>query len=175
MLLGLLVAAIETVQQFEAYCRDRILDPTSMTTTTFADAPSEDAADLVVGHSLLGSPLEDREPVVRTRSVQTTAGDLGRLVAGLLDPGSDRLETGPAALDQLCVQAVQSATGLGLSVHFERTPEGPRMQLAESHNGVGCLVRAYGRTQSGIIVLFNAETGPEAALRIAQLALGGGC
>ena len=40
-------------------------------------------------------------------------------------------------------------------------------------DGVGVLMRWYPQSQRGIVVLFNGESGPEAALRIAHLALGG--
>lgn len=171
LLLGLLVAAIETMQPFEKYCRERIIEPAEMPDTDFVTAATDES--LVVGHSLLGSAVEPVRQGIGTQAVRTTAHDLGSLVAALLDAATDRLETGDRPVGQLCARARRTATGLGLSVHFETTAAGPRLQMAENRNGIGCLIRGYEDTGNGVVILFNAETGTEAALRIAQLALGG--
>ena len=47
------------------------------------------------------------------------------------------------------------------------------MELTDVVDGVGVLMRWYPQSRRGVVILFNGEMGPEAALRIAHVALGG--
>jgi CubicO group peptidase (beta-lactamase class C family) len=168
---------------FPEYCREHLLGPLAFDATvlaTRADAPP----DACTGHTLLGSPVgpaapDQHPPRSASRSAMltyTTAHDMARLVACLLETpnagGGDRVlsEDGRAAL----LDAMDRELGrLGLGVQAAPTGCGPRVQVADVTAGVGCLIRWYPEGRCGVVVLFNSETGPPAALRIAALALGG--
>jgi hypothetical protein len=97
----------------------------------------------------------------------STAGrdrEQGRAPSAVLAPESIARVTGVGEFD---------LAGLGLQVHVRQTDDGMCVQVADVTGGCGCLMRWYPEHGNGVVILFNSETGPEAALRIAQLALGG--
>jgi hypothetical protein len=163
------IVANGVVEDFRAYCEHTFIGPLEMNATDVAVRSGTDDA-VVIGHSMLGTPVQRRE--MRRDVVLTTAPDLGRLVAGLLDD-SGPLGLGRPALRRICRQAEGRSGGLGLDVQFTFSDDGPRMELAEHRAGIGCLVRAYADNRSAVVILFNSETGREAALQLAQRALGG--
>jgi len=63
--------------------------------------------------------------------------------------------------------------GLGLALDVRKTEHGTRLQVADVVSGTGCLMRWYPENKSGIVVLYNSETGRQAAECIALIALGG--
>jgi hypothetical protein len=53
------------------------------------------------------------------------------------------------------------------------TPHGRCVEIVDLGDGCGSLVRWYPAERCGIVILFNSDTGIDAARRIAHLALGG--
>ncbi len=95
----------------------------------------------------------------------------GHAISGVLNeqpPGVLR-----APLEDMLASRRLQQLGLGLEVHLDQTVAGPRMQVIENNDGIGMLMRWYPESGNGIVVLFNSENGPEAAIRIAHEALGG--
>ncbi|UCD75000.1 MAG: serine hydrolase [Phycisphaerales bacterium] len=170
-----LAVEMASEEDFSRYCRRNILTPLGMTDTVFEAPKEEEPPRLAVGHSRLGTPTEPL-PVVagKTAMICTTAGDLGQLVASLMSGPSSPIPV----LDQDELERVGSLQealpgGLGLAFRIRQTPYGRCVDMTGNANGVGCLVRFYPRRGVGTVVLFNSETGLEAARRIAHLALGG--
>jgi len=163
-------------QSFAAYCRDRIFQPAGMVRTSVLARTDRDDM-LAVGHTALGSPLATptlRE-AQRVGAVQSTAADLGQFVAMMMDRHAENAialaqqEQRDRALELIADYGRE----LGLSVHVSQTSYGMRVQMADEAGGMGSLVRWHPNTGRGIVVLYNATHGREAALRVAHLVLGG--
>lgn len=174
---SLLCFAVEVAAEssYPRYCRQEILAPLGMDNTSFGSPEEEDESRLAVGHSRLGTPTS---PLPRSgsvgASVLTSAGDLGRLIAGLMTDQSTALPRIDG--DQLKrVGAMQDALpgGLGLAIYVRSTPSGLCAEVTGNSNGVGCLARFYPEKNVGVAIMFNSETGLDAARRLAHLALGG--
>ena len=170
-----LAVELSSEEGFSRYCSRHILTPLSMTETMFNPPEGDGPPRIAVGHSHLGTPT-DPLPVQagRTATLYTTAGDVGRLIGGLMTdtaPQVPRLDR-----EQIVrVGSLQEALpgGLGLKFWIRQTSFGSCVEMTGNANGVGCLVRFYPQRGMGAVVLFNSETGLEAARRIAHLALGG--
>ncbi|MCP3904341.1 MAG: beta-lactamase family protein [Planctomycetes bacterium] len=182
----LLRAAVELAsrERFEGYCRDHLLTPLAMTETRVAsDTDPLGPARRAVHHGPLGSPLAVDDRGHRAgRRVDTTAGDLARLLGAMIvasdptgeGPGRDARDVIPGDTATRIVTVAELELGrLGLGVRSTPTRIGPRVDVADVTNGAGCLMRWYPQERCGVVVLFNSEAGTDAALRIAALALGG--
>ncbi|MHC5114107.1 MAG: serine hydrolase domain-containing protein [Planctomycetota bacterium] len=175
----LLRAAVELAsrERFEGYCRDHLLAPLEMSETWVAsDRHHDRPARRAVHHGPLGSPLViDDESRRAGRRVDTTAGDLARLLAAMIEAEAGRAPDvlpGDTANRIIGVAEMELAR-LGLGVRSTTTSFGPRVDVADVTDGAGCLMRWYPTERCGVVVLFNAEAGTDAALRIAAMALGG--
>jgi CubicO group peptidase (beta-lactamase class C family) len=157
-----LAIEVETAERFDRYCRQNVLRPSGVAEADFV--PAGQTTRQVTGHSLLGTPL-DLAPA--DGELRTSAGDLANLVASL--HGDRPL----ASLADELTKVGALGDRLGLRLLTLDTRDGVRMEIAGSHAGQGCLVRWYPEHGSGVVILFNAEDGGEAAERIAHLALGG--
>lgn len=153
----------------------RVFDPAGLAATRLAVPAEIDRA--IVGYSALGSPVPiGRDAIRRTgrRAWSTTASDLARLmIAAGVAPASSDLEEAQARRRFLDAIGFRP-DGLGLHVDSAETREGLRLQVADVTGGCGCLMRWYPTRGDGVVVVFNASPGTEAALRLAQQALGGG-
>ena len=174
----LLQSAVEELshQTFFTYCRLNLFDPLLLDSTKFLLA-DEGGENPVTGHTRLGTPIESVVDKRRLNLIMyTTAPDLGRLLEAMfLDKElakGDRLLPDGLISESLGTVALKEH-GLGLGVQIQSTQDGLCMQLADNIGGMGVLMRWYPRARSGVVVMFNSETGPEAALHIAHLALGG--
>lgn len=173
----LLQTAVEIAseQTFYDYCRTNLFDPLLLDETDFL-RHDENGEKQAVGHTRLGTPIEltvDRS--WRTPSVFTTAPDMGRLIEALLnrEQMSEQAAVPDKSLDQALGSMAYQLIQHGIGVHISRMKQGPCVQLADNIGGTGCLIRWYADAGKGIVVMFNSETGPEAAMHIAHLALGG--
>jgi hypothetical protein len=107
-----------------------------------------------------------------------SAEDLAKIVTLMISADSSRTDVTHAGLnpDPIAILArvnslAPGSAGLGVQVlQFET---GRRVQVLEVGDGVGCLMRWHPRHGSGVVILFNAECGGNAALRLAHIALGG--
>lgn len=178
----MLQSAVEELshQTFFTYCQLSLFDPLMLESTKFLlgnDAGGTGGETPVVGHTRLGSPIASAVDARRMNPIlYTTAPDLGRLLEAMfmdkqLDKG-DRLLPDGLISESLGPVAARE-NGLGLGVQIQSTPAGRCVQLADNIGGMGLLMRWYPKAQSGVVVMFNSETGPEAALHIANIALGG--
>ena len=164
---------------------------------------SDDDHGIAIGHSKLGSPMNpapQAEELFRGGALYTTAGDLAKLMLEIMRDGEpvdsivanqpDRQDQARSArplavnrsMGTVCSPAVFSLVskvndevprGLGLALDVRKTEHGTRVQVADLVSGIGCLMRWYPENKSGIVVLYNSETGRQAAECIAQIALGG--
>jgi len=179
----LLMSAVEATsgETFINYCRNRLFSPLLMDDTDFLrdDDPGRKPA---VGHTVLGTPIESTvDGQWRTPAVYTTAPDMGRLIEALtsgaaMDESPDRAAGGPASfasVDESLRSMASVLERLGYGVQVSQSKAGPCIDVADCRGGMGCLVRWYPKSGRGVAIMFNAETGPDAALRIAHLALGG--
>lgn len=173
----LLQTAVEIASQqtFYEYCRSRLFDPLLLEKTDFL-RHDENGEKQAVGHTRLGTPIEttvDRS--WRTPFVLTTAPDMGRLIVALLnrDQMSEQTAVPALSLARALGPTAYRLIQHGIGVHISRMKQGPCVQLADNFGGTGCLIRWYADAGTGIVVMFNSETGPEAAMHIAHLALGG--
>ena len=76
-------------------------------------------------------------------------------------------------LDDLRRMQTLLPAGLGLNLRVDACPDGAFVTVTGNANGQGCLMRFRPASGTGVVVLFNSESGDEAARRIAHLALGG--
>jgi hypothetical protein len=152
--------------------------------------PADDAggASVSAGHTRFGTPIAPGHEA-RSRDgipLHVCAVDLARLIAALmpeLAPGTGEVvdddgESDPPisreAIERLHHIALHDPPRLGLAVHAEQTDAcGLRLQVADVDAGLGCLLRWYPEHRRGVVIMFNGETGDDAALRLAQRALGG--
>lgn len=165
----------------------RILRPLRMTSTLML-RPTSQRFDLAVGHTEYGTPYRSdlatpRKPV---DPIFSTAGDVAALVAALLNSGEidkDGL-LGPSSIEAMATPGLPLAPmdtstdsgqsrGFGLGVMVIDTPHGRCLEIIDLEDGCGSLIRWYPAEQRGIVILFNSDTGVDAAKRIAHLALGG--
>jgi CubicO group peptidase (beta-lactamase class C family) len=167
-------------ETFINYCRKRLFSPLLMDDTDFVrddDAGRKPA----VGHTVLGTPIESTvDGQWRAPIVTTTAPDMGRLIeafsGGAATDESPERGGGPSpftSIDESLRSMASTLDRLGYGVQVTRTMAGPCIDVADCRGGMGCLVRWYPQAGRGVAIMFNAETGPDAALRIAHLALGG--
>ncbi len=167
------IAAVEAVsgQPFGAYCRQQIFAPLALAETWF-ELPGEAQTRVAIGHSRLSTPVNRTATTGHASgSVYSTAGDLAQLLAQLMF----QPQAQPATLlnNPAVMTLAQFGNEFGLRSSFDETAGAVRMELIDVVDGVGVLMRWYPQSQRGVVILFNGETGVEAALRIAHLALGG--
>lgn len=168
------IAAVEAVsgQPFSTYCRQRIFAPLGLD-EMWLDLPREAQTRLALGHSRLGTPIDPilaMDPAA-AGSMYFTARDLAQIMASLTfqrQSSESNLLDNPAIMN-----LARFGNELGLRSTFDEAPGAVRLELTDVVDGVGVLMRWYPQLGRGIVVLFNGETGPDAALRIAHLALGG--
>ena len=168
------IAAIEAVsgRPFSTYCRQRIFTPLGLN-ETWIDLPLEAQPRLAVGHSRLGTPVEhifamDR---VTAGSVYCTASDLAQVIVPLMfqpQASDSKLLNAPAIM-----HLARFGNDFGLRSTFDQAAGAVRLELTDVVDGMGVLMRWYPQHRRGVVVLFNSETGLDAALRIAHTALGG--
>jgi hypothetical protein len=182
--MSLLRLAIEIVsgQSFADYCRSNVMLPLGMADSTF-DRSADDVQTLVNGHTPLGTivPCDQLPDGTPEASVMyTSAADLGLLIEAMLraDHGEEAApSTNADPIDMLArvnlLAPRDAASNAGLGVEVQPLSTGRRVQVFEITDGVGCLMRWYPRTRSGIVVLFDSAIGGPAAMRLAHLALGG--
>jgi hypothetical protein len=96
--------------------------------------------------------------------LEVLLGNEQRLAAAGLTPAA----AGDAA--RLCAAARLPS---GLQVTIAPTGDDLRLQLVEVSAGAGFLMRWFPSRGNGVVVVFNAATGPDAAARLAHIALGG--
>ncbi len=182
---GYLRLAIELAAQrsFSAYCCQEILEPMKMMQTGFspaaapvdaAESATSDPIGLVIGHSLLGSPMQPdpaSDDLAPGHRLYSTAQDLARLIASAM--AVDDNTFAHRALE--AVKKVDGAVpgGLRLAIDFKRVEGETRVQVSDTSAGMGCLMRWYPASRDGIVILYNSATGADAADRIAHIALGG--
>jgi CubicO group peptidase (beta-lactamase class C family) len=189
-----LAMEMATSQPFPEYCEESILKPLDMTQSAFTSSEPADNS-LAIGHSKLGSPMNpppQSDELMRGGAIYTTATDLAKLVKEMMRDGDaiDQIaaDSSPrtqmdgannvrvsshAAISMVSAVSEQTPRGLGLALDVRKTNYGTRVQVADVASGIGCLMRWYPESQCGVIVLFNSETGFDAAERIAHLAIGG--
>ena len=157
-------------------CQLGLFDPLLLESTKFI-LVGERGENPVIGHTRLGTPIESAvDERWQNSIVYTTSPDLGRLLEAMFQDRElakgDRLLPDGLISESLGMVALKEH-GLGLGVQIQSTKDGPCLQLADNIGGMGVLMRWYPKARSGVVVMFNSETGPEAALHIAHLALGG--
>jgi len=176
-MLELLYVSVEIAsgKPFGHYCRDRILVPLKLRDTGLELRP-QTVERLTANHSVLGTA---HPPALSNgtgpAAAFTTVTDLARLLEVMVPR-----TTPPVAsvLPRHGAARIADAGGLdlgrlGLALRSDETASGLRVQAADVTGDAGCLMRWYPDSRVGIVVLFNSSTGRPAALRIAQLALGG--
>ncbi len=169
------IAAVEAVsgQPFGAYCRQQIFAPLGLDETWF-ELPGEAQTRVAIGHSRLSTPVNSAPTTDHDSAsglVYSTAGDLAQLLAQLMFQPQSQSAT---LLNNAAVMTLaRFGNEFGLRSSFDEPAGAVRMELTDVVDGVGVLMRWYPQSQRGVVILFNGETGPEAALRIAHLALGG--
>ena len=169
------IAAVEAVsgQPFSTYCRQRIFAPLGLN-ETWIGLPRDAQTRLAVGHSRLSTPVEQilaADPGA-AGSVYCTATDLAQIMAPLMfqpQTSESKLLNAPAIM-----QLARFGNDFGLRSTFDKAAGAVRLELTDVVDGTGVLMRWYPQQLRGVVVLFNGETGPDAALRIAHTALGGG-
>lgn len=161
-----IVTLVEIVNEdsFVEYCRQRYFDPHDLTKVRFEPGAAHDVA---AGHSRLGTPIA---PVLQVEhaskpNVFAAAGDCATLLIELMD--SYRNRAGDPRSDAMI------ARQFGVETVMDRRAGAARFQLAQSFGGSGALFRWYPQLGRGVVVLYNGETGHDAAVRLAHLALGG--
>jgi CubicO group peptidase (beta-lactamase class C family) len=150
---------------FRSCCRNQILEPFAMTETGFIGDAACDDVPLVTGHSQFGTPVTPRVQRTVGRGMRTTAGDLGKIMAHLMQTRE------PVTRMSMAMAAASPYTGL--AIRAVRTEFGLMVEMAEDHAGSGCLMRWYPDAGIGITILYNGQRGSEAARRMAHDALGG--
>jgi len=177
-------------EQFDGYygqlVQSRILRPLRMTATLMR-RPNGKRFNLAVGHTEYGTPYRTdfatpRKPV---DPIYSTAGDIAILVESLLGTS----DNDHRLLDAESIEAIttpglplapldtsgegEHPRGFGLGTMVIDTPHGRCVEIVDLGDGCGSLVRWYPAERCGIVILFNSDTGIDAARRIAHLALGG--
>ncbi len=171
------IAAVEAVsgQPFNTYCRQRIFAPLGLNETWIDDLPRDAQTLLAVGHSRLSTPVER---ILATTdhgaagSVYCTVTNLAQVMAPLMfqpQSSESKLLNAPAIM-----HLARFGNDFGLRSTFDQAAGAVRLELTDVVDGMGVLMRWYPQQRRGVVVLFNSETGPDAALRIAHTALGGG-
>lgn len=125
--------------------------------------------------------LERSEPDAAPVAAQPDASSAGASNAGASKPVADRLagssSSRAGSVMSGCEQAAKVSAavpgGLGLGVGLRRTEYGACIEMADVCGGMGCLARWYQSSGNGIVILYNAEDGADAARRLAHIALGG--
>lgn len=159
---------------YRDYCRTRIFRPLEMSDARFRC--NDDAAERIAhGHNVFGTSapavVSPVTPIGTT--MYTTAGDLGRLLAGVIGGADDAAFMGAPLFGMLDPQDAELVTELGLGIGIEPTAYGTRVTIGDTDKGVGCLIRWYPDAGTGVAILYNAESGRPAAEHLAQIALGG--
>lgn len=191
----LIALAIELTcdQSFTGYCEKYIFEPAEVVQTSLVSkrlaraaqrrAKSSDSGPgglleqcddsnapvWIVGHTRLGTTIDQR-PLPDGLTLQTTPQDFAALIAQMTDAQTPGFSS---SIERMSASAKLTPGGLGLGIDIKRNADGVQMQLAEVSDGVGVLARWYPRTGQGVVIFFNSENGPDAALRIAHIALGG--
>ena len=168
------IAAVESIsnQPFAEYCQDNLFTPVEANSTWLGLPDADKNAHVASGYSRLTTPV--KQTFAKSDSsinVHCTSTDLARLMTQLMfePPGEST-----TLLDNVTImQLTQFARDFGLDASVDHSADALRMQLHKVSNGVGVLMRWYPSQRCGIVILYNSETGNEAAIRIAQKALGG--
>jgi hypothetical protein len=182
--LSLLKLSIEmaTGEEFGEHCRRHIFEPMEMQDAAFSRLElTASEVQIVSGQTYLGTavPMENTADGPSKASVMyVSAEDLAKIIMLMISADSSRGDVTQKGLnpDPIAILArVNSMApgGAGLGVQVRQTEFGRRVQILEIGEGVGCLMRWYPRHGSGVVILFNAECGGNAALRLAHIALGG--
>lgn len=185
--LSLLKLSIEmaTGQDFAGYCTQNILEPLGMENSGFERENRVFAdATVVSGRTVLGTPLplDQIEDGPTTASVlYASADDLARVIELMMTGESAAensamdagLKPDPISILARVNAMAPGAGGVGLGVQVRQFESGRRVQVFEVGEGVGCLMRWHPRQRSGVVILFNSESGGDAAQRLAHIALGG--
>jgi len=135
---------------------------------------------LATGHTEYGTPYRpDVNPLKPASPMHATADDLAKVIAFVLGSrvGVDpEVALEPESIRALYERGIDDSTiqhHYGLGVRVIDTPGGLCAEAASIERGVGALLRWYPDAKRGIVVLFNSDTGLDAARRLAHLALGG--
>lgn len=161
---------------FSEYCEARILAALRMGETTFT-RPRRAYGGFATGHSIYGTPFRRLISADRPASaVYTTAPDMARLVEFMLEE-SDPNGISPISRDDveriMMPPFMNDDAGFGLGVKVHDTDFGRMIEMRSNDHGGGALIRWYPEQKSGVVILFNSDTGMDAAERMAHLALGG--
>jgi CubicO group peptidase (beta-lactamase class C family) len=159
---------------FDRYCRVEILDPLGISGDTIGSGEPRDGG--AVAHSVFGTPLEsgiDERP--DARCMIASAEEIARLITSTMPgkSGGTSVQDLDRRLAELARVDERAGGALDVPLRLGEDVDGPCFELAEERGGTGCLARWYPDERCGVVVLYNAETGAEAARRIAQLVLGG--
>ena len=168
------IAAVEAIsnQPFAEYCQDHLFKPIEAKNTWLGIPEDEEDAHIATGYSRLTTPVKQSlASSDSSLNVHCTSTDLARLMTQLMfePPGQST-----TLLDNVTVmQLAQVAKDFGFDASVDHAADALRMQLHKVSNGVGMLMRWYPSQRCGIVILYNSETGHDAAIRIAHQALGG--
>ena len=168
------IAAVEAIsdQPFAEYCQENLFKPIEAKNTWLGIPEAEEDAQIATGYSRLTTPVAQSLALTDSSlNVYCTSTDLARLMTQLMfePPGQST-----TILDNVTImQLAQVAKDFGFEASVDHAADTLRMQLHKVSHGVGVLMRWYPSQRSGIVVLYNSETGHEAATRIAHQALGG--
>lgn len=167
------IAAIESISNkpFAEYCHDQLLTPIEANDTWMSFPDAADITRVATGYSRLTTPVAQSPKDDSAFNIHCTSADMARLMTQLMfePPGQST-----TLLDNVTImQLAQVARDFGFDASVDHAANALRMQLHRVSNGTGVLMRWYPSQRSGIVILYNSETGSEAAIRIAHQALGG--
>lgn len=168
------IAAVEAIsdQPFAEYCQENLFKPIEANRTWLGIPETDEDTQIATGYSRLTTPVTQSLALSDSSlNVHCTSTDLARLMTQLMfePPGQST-----TLLDNVTImQLAQVAKDFGFDASVDHAADALRMQLHKVSHGVGVLMRWYPSQRSGIVVLYNSETGHNAAIRIAHQALGG--
>jgi CubicO group peptidase (beta-lactamase class C family) len=171
----------EVIGMFSPLVNGRLLRPLGIGRTVFN--PPQNRHALATGHTEYGTPyIPGLRPLRPAGPVYASAADLGRLLEYLLGapvPGIDqRARISDSSLDAMYTTGLAEhpmgfGFGYGLGVKVIASEFGRAAEVSSVDRGLGALMRWYPDHGCGVVVLFNSDTGLDAARRIAHEALGG--
>jgi CubicO group peptidase (beta-lactamase class C family) len=149
---------------FTAYCRDHVLRPIELD-------------DLLRRR---GARDGGRRAMFASRTMPATSDDLVRLLVAVVDRSAQPV---PGVTPDAVVRLARGAGGWNdagwsgagaASIEVVETMRGVRVEVADTAGASGALLRWYPERGDGVVVLYNAASGRQAARRLAATALGDG-
>ena len=154
---------------FESFAEQRVILQNGLRATAFGPLTPEALDRLANGHTALGTCLP--AAAIGEGEAVTTTGDLQRMMTILMRSHREAMSTPAGRRLHELVRDDLALQGLGLTI--VESIDGAVVQGVSMHDGIGCVMRFWPDRRDGVVIVFNSATGTDAALQLADLAVGG--